>query len=58
MNSKSLKETTKRKVIVYTHLLWSYCWENRVKFTEALLENDYLKEKEECYKLTQNGKIG
>lgn len=27
-----------------------------VKFTEALLENDYLKEKEECYKLTQNGK--
>ena len=29
MSSKSLKETTKRKIIIYAYLLWSYCRKNR-----------------------------
>ena len=46
MSSKSLKETTKRKIIIYAYLLWSYCRKNRVKFTESLIENNYIKEEE------------
>lgn len=57
MNSKSLKETTKKEKLSYIRTCYGHiAGKIGVKFTEALLENDYLKEKEECYKLTQNGK--
>ena len=56
MSSKSLKETTKRKIIIYAYLLWSYCRKIGVKFTESLIENNYIKEEENFYKLTQEGK--
>ena len=57
MNSKSLKETTKREKLSYIRTCYGHiAGKIGVKFTEALLENDYLKEKGECYKLTQNGK--
>lgn len=58
MNSKSLKETTKKEKLSYIRTCYGHiAGKIVVKFTESLLENNYLEEKEECYKLTGKGKI-
>lgn len=58
MNNKSLKETTKKEKLSYMRTCYGHiAGKIGVKFTEALLENDYLKDKENFYKLTKKGKI-
>ena len=58
MSSKSLKETTKKEKLSYMRTCYGHiAGKIGVKFTEALLENDYLRESKDCYKLTQKGKF-
>ena len=57
MSSKSLKETTKKEKLSYIRTCYGHiAGKIGVKFTESLLENNYIKEEENFYKLTQEGK--
>ncbi|KAB7644607.1 MULTISPECIES: ArsR/SmtB family transcription factor [Staphylococcus] len=58
MNSKSLKETTKKEKLSYCRTCYGHiAGKVGVEFTDSLLRNDYLEECEGYYKLTENGKI-
>ena len=57
MSSKSLKETTKKEKLSYMRTCYGHiAGKIGVKFTESLIENNYIKEEENFYKLTQEGK--
>ena len=57
MSSKSLKETTKKEKLSYIRTCYGHiAGKIGVKFTESLIENNYIKEEENFYKLTQEGK--
>ncbi|MCJ1657172.1 metalloregulator ArsR/SmtB family transcription factor [Staphylococcus sp. NRL 16/872] len=57
MSNKSLKETTKKEKLSYMRTCYGHiAGKMGVRFTEALLENNYLKENEDFYKLTHTGK--
>ncbi|WP_313959246.1 ArsR/SmtB family transcription factor [Staphylococcus pettenkoferi] len=57
INNNSLRETTKKEKLSYMRSCYGHlAGKIGVRFTESLLENGYLKEFEEYYILTQEGK--